>query len=101
MRLTRAVAVAVLLAATIGTGVANAAPELPISERLQDRRFATASERTRVIGFQDGRFYANGWHIAGEMGGVWSEPIKLVDGVWFGIDDQGVGPATEFRSGWG
>src|SRR5919106_744118 len=97
----RVIAVAVLLAATIGTGVAQAAPELPITERLQDRRYAAASERTRIIGFQDGRFYANGWHIAGEMGGVWSEPIKLVDGVWFGIDGEWVDRATEFRSGWG
>ena len=30
----------------------------------------------------------------GEMGGVWTPPLKLVDGVWFGIDDQWVGPAT-------
>jgi hypothetical protein len=35
------------------------------------------------------------------MGGIWSEPIKLVDGVWFGIDDQWVGRATRFTSGWG
>ncbi|MGH2947823.1 MAG: glycogen debranching protein [Solirubrobacteraceae bacterium] len=100
MRLLRAVAAGLVLAAT-GGGVAQAAPELSVSERLQDRRYAAASERVRVIGFQDGRFYANGWHIAGEMGGVWTEPIKLVDGVWFGIDDQWIGPATEFRSGWG
>src|SRR5919106_3271141 len=97
----RVIAVAVLLAATIGTGVANAAPELPISERLQDRRYAAASERTRVIGFQDGRFYANGWHITGEMGGIWTPPLKLLDGIWFGIDDQWVGPATRFTSGYG
>jgi hypothetical protein len=80
---------------------AAAAPTLSISDRLQDRRYAAAGERARVIGFEDGRFYANGWHIAGEMGGVWTEPIKLVDGVWFGIDGQWVGRATEFRSGWG
>ena len=54
-----------------------------------------------MIGFEDGRFYANGWHITGEMGGVWTEPLKLVDGVWFGIDGEWVGPATKFTSGWG
>ena len=54
-----------------------------------------------MIGFEDGRFYANGWHITGEMGGLWTEPLKLVDGVWFGIDDEWVGPATRFTSGWG
>ncbi len=35
------------------------------------------------------------------MGGVWTPPLKLVDGVWFGVDDQWIGPATRFRSGWG
>ncbi len=102
MRLIRAVAAALVLAAIIGPAAAQAAPpELSITDRLQDRRYAAAGERARIIGFQDGRFYANGWHIAGEMGGIWSEPIKLVDGVWFGIDDQWVGRATEFKSGWG
>ena len=80
---------------------AVAAPELSVSERLQDRRYGVAGERARLIGFEDGRFYANGWHITGEMGGVWTEPLKLVDGVWFGIDGEWVGPATRFTSGWG
>jgi hypothetical protein len=80
---------------------ALAAPELSVSQRLQDRRYGVASERARAIGFEDGRFYANGWHITGEMGGVWTEPLKLVDGVWFGIDRDWVGPATRFTSGWG
>jgi hypothetical protein len=80
---------------------ASAAPELSISQRLPDRRYDVAGERARSIGFQDGRFYANGWHITGEMGGVWSEPLKLVDGVWFGVDGDWVGPATKFTSGWG
>ena len=102
MGLKRAVAAGAILAATHRAGRrAGRAPELSISDRLQDRRYAAAGERARIIGFQDGRFYANGWHIAGEMGGIWSEPIKLVDGVWFGIDDQWVGRATKFTSGWG
>ena len=54
----------------LAPGVAQAAaPELSVSNRLEDRRYVAAGERTRVIGFEDGRFYANGWHIAGEMGG--------------------------------
>ena len=80
---------------------ALAAPELSVSKRLADRRYDVAGERARTIGFEDGRFYANGWHITGEMGGVWTEPLKLVDGVWFGIDGDWVGPATQFTSGWG
>ena len=84
-----------------GADVAQAAPELSVSDRLQDRRYLASSERAYAVGFEDGRFYANGWHITGEMGGVWTPPLKLVDGVWFGIGDQWIGPATEFRSGWG
>jgi hypothetical protein len=85
----------------VAAPAALAAPELSNSERRQDRRYGVAGERTRAIGFQDGRWYANGWHITGEMGGVWSEPLKLVDGIWFGVDNQWVGPATRFTSGWG
>jgi hypothetical protein len=92
------IGVALLL---VAAPAAFAAPELSISDRLQDRRYGVAGERARAIGFQDGRWYANGWHITGEMGGVWSEPLKLVDGVWFGVDDQWVGPAGRFTSGWG
>jgi hypothetical protein len=76
-------------------------PELSETTRLEDRREIAAGTRAYSIGFEDGRFYANGWHITGEMGGVWTPPLKLVDGVWFGLDDEWVGPATTFTSGWG
>ncbi|HZD72987.1 MAG TPA: glycogen debranching protein [Actinomycetota bacterium] len=76
-------------------------PTLSITDRLADRREVAAGTRAHSIAFQDGRFYANGWHITGEMGGVWAPPLKLVDGVWFGLDGQWVGPATKFTSGWG
>jgi hypothetical protein len=95
------IALVVLSMAVAGAETALAAPELSVSQRLEDRRYGVAGERARAIGFQDGRFYANGWHITGEMGGVWTEPLKLVDGVWFGVGDEWVGPATEFTSGWG
>jgi len=78
-----------------------AGAELSVTTRLPDRREVAAGTRAYSIGFEDGRFYANGWHITGEMGGVWTPPLKLVDGVWFGLDGQWVGPATKFFSGWG
>jgi hypothetical protein len=91
-----------VLAALITGGVAQAAtPQLSTTSRLQDRREVAAGTRAYSIGFEDGRFYANGWHITGEMGGVWTPPLKLIDGVWLAIDDQWVGPATRFSSGWG
>ena len=57
--------------------------------------------RAYSVGFEDGRFYANGWHITGEMGGLWTPPLKLLDGVWFGIDGNWIGQATKFTSGQG
>jgi hypothetical protein len=90
------------VAVLIGCATAHAAtPELATSSRLQDRREVAAGLRSYAAGFEDGRFYANGWHITGEMGGVWAPPLKLLDGVWFGIDGSWVGPATRFFSGWG
>ncbi|MGH2970324.1 MAG: glycogen debranching protein, partial [Solirubrobacteraceae bacterium] len=98
---TRLTAAAVTAAALLCPPLAQAAPERSTTDRLEDRRYVAASERGQIEGFQDGRFYANGWHITGEMGGVWSPPLKLVDGVWFGIDDQWIEPAERFTSGYG
>ncbi len=89
-----------LLAAAV-PAVAQAETELSVGDRLKDRREVAAGTRAYSVGFQDGRFYANGWHITGEMGGIWAPPLKLADGVWFGVDDAWVGEATKFTSGRG
>ena len=100
MRWRRTLTLSALLAAGV-PAVAQADTELSVGDRLKDRREVAAGTRAYSVGFQDGRFYANGWHITGEMGGIWTPPMKLVDGVWFGVDDAWVGPATRFTSGWG
>ena len=101
MRAMRAIAVGIGLAA-LGAAPAQAAtPELGASQRLEDRREVAAGTRAQVLGFQDGRFYANGWHITGEMGGIVTPPLKLLDSVYFGVKGRWVGPATRFKSGWG
>ena len=101
MRVRRAVAAGCALAA-IGAGAAQAAtPELSVDQRLEDRREVAAGTRAQVLGFQDGRFYANGWHITGEMGGIITPPLKLLDSVSFRVNDTWVEPATEFTSGAG
>src|SRR4051794_12070712 len=94
----RALSAAGLMLAMVPAS-AGAAKEISTSDRLQDRREVAAGDRAYAVGFQDGGWYANGWHITGEMGGVWAPPHKLADGVWFGVDDQWVGPATRFTSG--
>ena len=76
-------------------------PTLSVSDRLDDRRFVTTGTRAYEVGTEAGRYPAMGFHTRGEMGGVWSPPIKLLDGMWFGIGDQWIGPATEFTSGYG
>lgn len=42
--------------------------------------FLTAGNRVYMVGHQDGSFPDLGWHIKGEMGGIWNHPIKLMDG---------------------
>src|SRR3954464_14881761 len=89
----RAIVAGVALAATMTSGVAAAAPELSTKDQLKTRRYVTAGDRAYVVGFQDGRFYAQGWHVTGEMGGVWTQPLKLVDGGWVSGDGQWLAPA--------
>jgi hypothetical protein len=100
VRLNRAVAVGIALAALVAE-TAAAATELPVSRRLEDRRVVAAGTRAQVLGFADGRFYANGWHITGEMGGIVTPPLKLLDSLYFAVDGTWVGPATSFTSGYG
>ena len=43
--------------APVAASAAQAAPELSISDRLQDRRYIASSERAYAVGFEDGRTY--------------------------------------------
>lgn len=74
---------------------------LSTTNRLKDRRYVAAGTRAYVVGTEDGRFPAMGFHTRGEMGGIWSPPLKLLDGIWFGIDEEWIGPAEKFTSGYG
>ncbi|RIW18386.1 glycogen debranching protein [Algoriphagus lacus] len=42
--------------------------------------FVSAGDRVYLIGHQNGTFPDLGWHVEGEMGGIWLHPIKLMDG---------------------
>jgi hypothetical protein len=77
-------------------------PTLSVSDRLDDRRYVAAGSRGYIVGAETGRFPAMGWHIQGEMGGIWSPPIKLLDGLWFGVDGEWLAkppasPAASYR----
>ena len=62
------------------------APFFENSEKIKGKSeylnspYATAGDRLYMVGYQDGTFPDLGWHIQGEMGGVWCHPIKLMDG---------------------
>ncbi len=50
--------------------------------------FVTAGDRVYLVGHQDGSFPELGWHVEGEMGGIWDHPIKLMDGFATSIKIQ-------------
>ena len=85
-------AAAAVLGTAIGLcGVAPAAATAPaagLSEtsQLGNRRFVVTGDRAYEVGAEDATYPGTGWHIRGEMGGFWSQPIKLLDGVWFAAD---------------
>jgi hypothetical protein len=85
-------------------GALPRSPELTETRRLQDRRAVVVGERIYSTWSEDGLYPAAGFHTRGEMGGVWSPPVKLLDGMWFGVDGSWLGkgvPARRFASGWG
>jgi len=51
--------------------------------------YVTAGDRVYMVGYQDGSFPDLGWHIDGEMGGIWDHPIKLMDGFIAKISVRG------------
>jgi hypothetical protein len=75
--------------------------ELSETTRLADRRFVVTGDRAWALGTADGRYPAAGFHTRGEMGGFWLPNLKLLDGMWFGIDDLWIGAGTKTTTGWG
>ena len=96
----------VIFLALLGPFVLEAAavdppgPERSTTSNLGAKRYVAAGDRAYVIGTQDGSFPPMGWHIRGEMGGVWAHPIKLLDGYWLMVNGVWA-PATRFTTGVG
>ncbi|MFD2036516.1 glycogen debranching protein [Belliella marina] len=51
--------------------------------------YVTAGDRVYMVGHQDGTFPDLGWHVEGEMGGIWNHPIKMMDGFTNSIQIEG------------
>ena len=82
-------------------GALARSPELSETSRLPERRVVVTGDRAWVLGTADGRYPAAGFHTRGEMGGFWTPNLKLLDGMWFGINGEWLGEATRTTSGWG
>lgn len=101
-----ALGVAALLAigfvspASAGPKHASSSSGLSVTTRLQDRRTVVTGDRMYEVGSADGTYPATGWHTRGEMGGFWTPPLKLLDGIWFGVDGTWL-KATRFTNGHG
>ncbi len=125
MRRSKALLVLAVLATAAGLGVPSAAAapakstsdsiaggalagrrlvELSETTRLADRRALVTGDRVIAMGDETGLYPATGWHIRGEMGGIWTPPVKLLDGIWFAVDDAWLGAdvaATRYTTGQG
>jgi len=63
------------------------APQLKGKKEYLASRYVTAGDRVYMVGHQNGQFPDVGWHVKGEMGGIWNHPIKLMDGFSVQIAD--------------
>jgi len=91
----------ILIASVVGAAPSPGGPTRSTTQQLDQKRYVAAGDRAYVIGSEDGRFPPMGWHIRGEMGGVWAHPIKLLDGYWFALDGQWIPQASKFTTGAG
>ncbi|MCQ6267926.1 glycogen debranching protein [Fictibacillus sp. WQ 8-8] len=55
-------------------------------EMLSDL-YICAGDRSYIVGAQSGLFPDFGHHVKDEMGGVWTHPIKLLDGYWLHLQE--------------
>jgi hypothetical protein len=97
---TKLIAVCAVLLALAPAAKAQS-PELSVTSRLDDRRYVASGSWAYVVGTEAGNFPAMGFHTRGEMGGVWSPPLKLLDGIWFAVDGRWLNDAARFTSGYG
>ena len=87
----------------------NAPLERQTDENLNMKRYVAAGNRAYIVGVQDGSLVPDvslnpngiGWHITGQMGGVWAHPIKLLHQIQFFLNDNPFPAATKFVSGAG
>jgi hypothetical protein len=78
---------------------AGASPAISATSQLSERRYVAAGTQAYVVGVEDGTFPPIGWHTTGQMGGVFTPPVKLLDGLWFGLSGSWLDAATTYTTG--
>ena len=61
-------------------------PSIKGKSKYLNSPYVTAGDRVYMVGHQNGSFPDLGWHVKGEMGGIWNHPIKLMDGFEVTLD---------------
>jgi glycogen debranching enzyme len=62
--------------------------------KYPDKPYLTAGDKSYIVGLQDGSFPDLGNHVEGEMGGFWTPPVKLLDGIWLELREAGQDKGT-------
>ncbi|MBV8276481.1 MAG: hypothetical protein JO170_14640, partial [Verrucomicrobia bacterium] len=83
--------------------------ERQTDQNLNMKRYVAAGDRAYIVGVQNGSQVPDvslnpngiGWHITGQMGGVWAHPIKLLNQFQFFLNGNLLPAATKFVSGEG
>jgi hypothetical protein len=108
----------VLIAGSLLSAPTTRAGQIPLrnepleretDQNLNMKRYVAAGDRAYVVGVQDGSLVPDvslnpdgiGWHIKGQMGGVWAHPIKLLHQFQFFLNGNLLPAATKFVSGTG
>jgi hypothetical protein len=108
----------VLIAGSLLSAPSTQAGQIPLKneplerqtdQNLNMKRYVAVGDRAYVVGVQDGSQVPDvslnkngiGWHITGQMGGVWAHPIKLLNQFQFFLNGNLLPAATTFVSGEG
>src|SRR6516164_4248888 len=83
--------------------------ERQTDQNLNMKRYVAAGDRAYIVGVQNGSLVPDvslnpngiGWHITGQMGGVWAHPIKLLHQIQLFLNGSLLPAATKFVSGEG
>lgn len=82
---------------TISASLRNT-PSIQGKQENSKYLYVTAAPKIYSIGNQAGQFPPVGFHISGEMGGIWMQPLKLFDGFAISVNGAELAKANKFTA---